>query len=98
MPLRNDAKTNPAIPADIVNTIFGNVETILPLNQDLKKRKKSVLCKNNHCFFSELQERIEKWSNTTTIGDVFKKFVRNLHSFAASIVHPFRFFAYFFCC
>lgn len=40
MPLKNDAKTNPAIPADVVNTIFGNVETILPLNQDLKKRKK----------------------------------------------------------
>jgi hypothetical protein len=59
IPMRNSAlREGSNIPLEAVRTIFQNIETILPLNQDLLKR---------------LQERVQAWTPLTTIGDVFKK-------------------------
>jgi len=59
IPMITASKTDVNVPAEAVKTIFGNIETLLPINQDIAKR---------------LQERLDNFDPAkTTIGDVFKQ-------------------------
>eukprot|EP01124_Arcella_intermedia_P019168 TRINITY_DN2630_c0_g2_i4.p1 TRINITY_DN2630_c0_g2~~TRINITY_DN2630_c0_g2_i4.p1 ORF type:complete len:312 (-),score=59.25 TRINITY_DN2630_c0_g2_i4:202-1137(-) len=59
IPMVSAAKSDPSVPLDLIKVIFGNLETLFPINQDFKNR---------------LKDRISKWDPAVTmIGDVFKE-------------------------
>eukprot|EP01127_Copromyxa_protea_P018500 TRINITY_DN5841_c0_g1_i2.p1 TRINITY_DN5841_c0_g1~~TRINITY_DN5841_c0_g1_i2.p1 ORF type:complete len:692 (+),score=104.80 TRINITY_DN5841_c0_g1_i2:21-2096(+) len=55
-PMLAGAETDPSIPKDLLKTIFSTIEILLPLNQEI---------------LSKLKVKLENWSNSQLIGDMF---------------------------
>eukprot|EP01111_Echinosteliopsis_oligospora_P009380 TRINITY_DN2731_c1_g1_i2.p1 TRINITY_DN2731_c1_g1~~TRINITY_DN2731_c1_g1_i2.p1 ORF type:complete len:611 (-),score=114.69 TRINITY_DN2731_c1_g1_i2:15-1847(-) len=71
LPLKDDPKKYGLTKEDLV-AIFGNIETVLNLHQELSKK---------------LEDKLSQWSNSQTIGDVFKQmapFLKMLNTYCSN--------------